>query len=117
MKDGRTTLASDSQESEILDIPVGIPHGSSLSPILFLFYNAELLEICNPTRVRVSSRGFIEDVNPLAYESSTEDNHKQLVVHNKCLSWAKKYGALFASGKCILMHFSRRKTFNIQETL
>ena len=115
MLNRKTTLAFDNQESGVLDIPVGIPQGSPLSPILFLFYNAELLEICNPTKVRVNSLAFVDDVNLLAYGLTTEGNCKQLeAVHDKCLLWAKKYGAQFAPEKYTLMHFSRRRKFNMK---
>ena len=115
MLNRKTTLAFDNQESKVLDIPVGIPQGSPLSPILFLFYNAELLEICNPTQVGVNSLAFVDDVNLLAYGPTTEGNCKQLeAVHDKCLLWAKKYGALFAPEKYTLMHFSRRRRFNMK---
>jgi len=43
-------------------------------PILFLFYNAELLEICNASKIRTSGIGFMDDVNMLAYGPSTEGN-------------------------------------------
>src|SRR6266480_2919625 len=115
MHDRKTTLTFDSQKSGILDISVGIFQGSPLSPILFLFYNAELLEICNPSEVRVNSLEFVDDVNLLAYGRTTEDNCRQLeLIHDRCLAWAKRYGALFALEKYVLMHFSRRRQFNMQ---
>jgi len=55
MSNRRATFMSDGQESELLNIAAGIPQGSPISPILFLFYNSELLDICNPRDIRVSS--------------------------------------------------------------
>ena len=46
MSDQQTTLAFDGQKSPAFSFMTGIPQGSPLSPILFLFYNAELFEWC-----------------------------------------------------------------------
>src|SRR5579859_383311 len=52
-------------DSERIQIEAGVPQGSSISPILYLFYNADLLEIPGsmeaPERRR-SSWGFIDDI-------------------------------------------------------
>src|SRR6266480_6796433 len=115
MQDRKILLIFDNQKFRILDISVGISQNSSLFPILFLFYNAELLKICNSTIVRVNSLEFVDDVNLLAYGRTTEDNCRQLeLIHDRCLAWAKQYGALFALEKYVLMHFSRRRQFNMQ---
>ena len=59
---------------------------SFLSLILFLFYNIELLKICNLTKVEVNNLIFINDVNMLVYRLITEENCKQLkAIHDKCL--------------------------------
>src|SRR6266487_655335 len=102
MLNQKIILVFDNQKSRILNIFVRILQNSFLSLILFLFYNAELLEICNSTKVEVNSLTFIDDVNMLVYKSITEENCKQLkAVHDKCLLWAKKYEALFALKKYI----------------
>ncbi|KAF4311312.1 reverse transcriptase [Botryosphaeria dothidea] len=56
--------------------PSGIPQGSPLSPMLYLFYNADLLETCAAQGVMVI--GYIDDVNLLAVSSSTEENCRLL---------------------------------------
>lgn len=52
MSDKQTTLAFNGQECQVFQAKTGIPQGSHLSPIFFLFYNAELLEKCADPRLR-----------------------------------------------------------------
>ncbi len=76
MLNQKITLIFDNQESRVLNISVRISQDSSLSLILFLFYNAELLEICNLIKVEVNNLTFVDDVNMLVYKSITEENCK-----------------------------------------
>jgi Reverse transcriptase (RNA-dependent DNA polymerase) len=66
-------------------VSVGIPQGSLISPILYLFYNADLLESCESLRLRTSIIGFIDDVNILMYSESIKQNCKKLAkIHVEC---------------------------------
>jgi hypothetical protein len=114
-----TTLAFGGQESEPIGIPAGIPQGSPISPILFLFYNMELLDICNPPGTPVQGMGFVDDVNLLAYGRTAEANCANLHrVHDQCLQWAKRHGAKFAPDKYHLIHLSRRqRRFNMRASI
>ena len=96
-------------------VMVGIPQGSPISPILYLFYNADLLESCEDIRLRTSATGFVDDVNILTYSESTEQNCLKLTeIHKKCQSWTKKHGSKFCPDKYELIHFSRtKKNFNM----
>ena len=119
MTDRTTTLVIQGQESEPFSVEAGVPQGSTLSPILFLFYNAELLDICNQPQQRLSAVGFADDINILTYGRSTEINcHTLEHIHSRCLNWASRFGMSFAPAKYELIHFTRHRTkFNLQATL
>ena len=85
---------------------MGIPQSSPLSPVLFLFYNAELLEICQ-REGESSCGGFVDDANILVWGPSTEGNCEQLAaIHRQAVDWGDRHGMVFASEKYELMHFS-----------
>jgi Reverse transcriptase (RNA-dependent DNA polymerase) len=87
MTNRKTRLVVQGIESVTLQVNAGVPQGSPLSPILFLFYNAELLEICNRSGVRTAGIGFVDDINILAYGPSTDSNCRQLErTHERCLA-------------------------------
>jgi exonuclease III len=106
-------IADFTLESRAID--AGIPQGSPISPILYLFYNADLLEICQNRRYRTNAIGFVDDVNILTYGASTEGNCRNLEhIHNACETWARRHGSKFAPAKYELIHFTRKpKRFNM----
>ena len=86
MTNRSTTLCFQGKESQLVRPKAGIPQGSLLLPILFLFYNVELLEICTSTEPGVTASGFVDDVNILAYSQSTTGNYRKIEkVHSRCL--------------------------------
>src|SRR2546421_2866220 len=96
-------------------IDTGIPQGSLISPILYLFYSADLLESCQSRRYRTSAIRFVADVSALTYGSTMEGNCQNLErIHEACEKWAKNHGSKFAAAKYKLIHFARKpKRFNM----
>ena len=108
MTDMETTLVIQGYETATFPVPAGVPQGSPPSPILFLFYNSGLLDLCRRPKEGLSTVGFADDVNMLAYSRSTETNCKILETgHARCLDWAKRHGMRFAPTKYELIHFTR----------
>jgi hypothetical protein len=106
-----TTLCLPGYNTNAFSTHTGIPQGALLSPILFLFYNANLLDICNCLTLPASGISIVDDVNALAYGKLTEESCRMLqTVHERCLDWAKKHGASFAPDKYILVHFTKART-------
>ncbi|KAK0367942.1 zinc knuckle [Colletotrichum limetticola] len=88
-------------------LDTGIPEGSPLSPILYLFYNADLLDSCNETG-DTTATGFIDDVAILAVGDSTEETCQKLQeALRKAETWALTHASVFAPEKFQLTHFTR----------
>jgi hypothetical protein len=85
----------------------GVPQGSPLSPIRFLFYNANQVEICNSLTLLASRTGFVDNVNAMGFGKLMGKNCRTLqTVHEQCVEWARRHGASFAPEKYILVHFT-----------
>jgi ribonuclease HI len=110
-----TSIAIDGFRSTAYQINTGIPQGSPLSPILYLFYNADLIDECNKTPEAMST-GYIDDVGILAWGKTTEQTCETLSrTLEKAQHWARTHASVFAPNKFQLTHFTRsRKRINIE---
>jgi hypothetical protein len=82
-----TTLIVDNKETSLQELRAGVLQRSLLSPILFIFYNSNLLELLNQPDSHLSPLGFADDVNLLIYRMSTTENCMSLELgHDKCLA-------------------------------
>ena len=114
LTDRTTTLVVDGEETEPRKLNAGVPQGSPLSPILFLFYNAPLLEKLYQPNLPLMPLGFADDVNLLTYGEATVVNCTNLeLAHDYCLDWARTHGMQFAPQKYTLTHFTRRRGFDL----
>jgi hypothetical protein len=83
--------------------------------MLFLFYNAPLLEALDILELRLSTLGFVDDINLLTYSESTVVNCITLEsAHDRCLAWASTHRMRFAPKKYTLTHFTRRSNFDLE---
>jgi hypothetical protein len=108
LTDRSTVISFDTFRSEVYKTTTGIPQGSPLSPILYLFYNADLVEICNQEPNTIAP-GYIDDVAILRWGSSTEETCNGLTeTMQKANAWAKRHASVFAPSKFQLTHHTRR---------
>jgi hypothetical protein len=113
-----TTLIVENEETSPQELTAGVPQRSPLSPILFIFYNLNLLESLNLPDSRLSPLGFADNVNLLIYRTSTAENCMSLELgYDKCLAWARTHGMQFSASKYTLVHFAQKGNFNRAATV
>ena len=88
----------------------GLPQGSPLSPILFLFFNADLVQ--GPINKNKGSIAFIDDYTAWVTGDSIvcNVNALQAQVMPRLESWAYDSGAIFNPEKTIFIHFTRNRS-------
>ncbi len=96
-------------------VNVNILQDFSLSSILYLFYNMNLLKACDNIRLRISFTDFVNNVNILIYKKFIKCNCKVLSeIYDKCKQWSKMHNIKFSKTKHKLIHFTRIfKWFNM----
>ncbi|QKX57721.1 uncharacterized protein TRUGW13939_04840 [Talaromyces rugulosus] len=116
LDDRSTTLKLQEYTAPSAPIQTGIPQGSPLSPILYLFYNADLIDACKTENTEAV--GYIDDASILAVGPTAQHNCKTLkVIHRKAEKWALQHGSQFAPAKYELVHFSRDPKANTTHSL
>jgi hypothetical protein len=82
---------------------------SSMSSILYVFYNANLIDWCINSQTDIIAADFIDDIDILVVKNSIEENVLSLkTIHvESCMIWAHQHDSLFASIKYELVHFRR----------
>jgi ribonuclease HI len=115
----RATVVVNGTETEAMDIAFpGLPQGSPLSPILYIFFNADLVREVNDNRR--GAMGFVDDYTRWTVSESVEENMDTLQneVVPRALKWATDSGATFEGDKTTLIHFTHfRNTKKIAQPL
>ncbi|KAI3184976.1 hypothetical protein DTO027I6_9891 [Penicillium roqueforti] len=100
--------------SDRIPTPTGIPQGSPISPILYLIYNADLIESCGNG---ATSNGWVDDVCFMAKGDSERETIKKLgAACRKADQWAEKHASVFDPKKYALVHFVNTKEIDPQYT-
>ncbi|KAM0724065.1 hypothetical protein Q7P37_000245 [Cladosporium fusiforme] len=106
----QTRITMDDFTSEEYAINTGVPQGSPLSPILYIFYNAGLLETCELDQ-GTTATGYIDDAAILACGDTTSETCEKLkLALEKAQHWASTHASKFAPDKFQLTHFTRSRT-------
>ncbi|KAM6505284.1 hypothetical protein FSOLCH5_15485 [Fusarium solani] len=105
--DRRATITVNGYTSGLQELPqAGLPQGSPLSPVLFLFFNADLVQS------RIDSRGgsiaFVDDYSAWVTGPTAEANRDGIqTIIDRALAWERRSGATFECDKTTIVHFTR----------
>lgn len=108
--DRKASILVNEQTSEVKDLPhAGLPQGSPLSPILFLFFNASLVQ---HQIQRGGSMAYVDDysawtIGPSAAENTLWLQQEVIPLLEK---WERESGAVFDAGKTSFIHLTRVTT-------
>ena len=109
LTDRSTVISFDTFKSEVYQTTTGIPQGSPLSPIMYLYYNADLIETCN-REPNTLATGYIDDIAILRWGSSIKETCNGLEkAMQRAMIWARKHASVFAPSKFQLTHHTRRR--------
>ncbi|KAF4964395.1 hypothetical protein FSARC_7660 [Fusarium sarcochroum] len=106
-----TSLRLPCSESPSFGVEIGIPQGSPLSPLLFLFFAAPLLALINENQhpikgFTICAFAYVDDTYLVAVSNSYAQNCRGLeVVHERIMEWATAADIKFSPPKYSIMHF------------
>ena len=106
LKGRRTALTFDDFTSDPFLILMGLDQGCPLSPIAFLFYNADLIDITKHSRDKLGL-GFIDDTAFAARGKDFEEANKKpreiMESDDGALAWGRQHKAEFELDKTALI--------------
>jgi len=116
LKDRYIIITIDDYTMMKCSVNINISQDSLLSSILYLFYNANLLEACDDIKLRTNFINFVNDVNILTYKKFMKCNCKVLdEIYDR---WSKTHNIKFSKTKHELIYFTRTsKWFNMNKSL
>ncbi len=108
LKDWCITITIDDYMMMKCNVNINISQNFSLSSILYLFYNANLLKACDNIKLRISFTNFVNDINILIYKEFTKCNCKVFSeIYDRCEQWSKTHDIKLLMTKQELIHFTR----------
>jgi ribonuclease HI len=119
----KTILSFDDFKSALFNILNGCDQGDPLSVVLYIYYNANLLDIANPKQNELAL-GYIDDVNLIKAAKTFNEANEGLVDmmtrDGGAYEWSRTHSSTFEIDKLQLMCFTRRRKphpFKLKKTM
>ncbi|KAF4907992.1 putative RNA-directed DNA polymerase from transposon X-element [Colletotrichum viniferum] len=112
LSDRRTMFRFPGYVSEEFFVNTGIPQGSPLSPILFVFFSAPMLEKFDRLHpdLNIFAFSYVDDSYILVTSRTFGENREILEkYHEQVMEWATPNGIRFDPGKYKVMYFTRNE--------
>ena len=107
----RTRIKFDDYISDYIDITNGIGQGDPLSMLLYILYNADLLEITE-NDLAEDAIGYVDDIALVALGKDFNETTKQLkqmmTREDRGLQWSIEHNSKFEVTKLAIVHFTRK---------
>lgn len=111
LKNRKTKLKFDDYISDIINITNGIGQGDPLSMLLYILYNADLLDLPDhPTNE--DAIGYVDDIALIAigndFEETTNRLRDMMTKEEGGLNWSIAHNSKFEVTKSAILHLSRK---------
>lgn len=107
----RTRLRFDDCTSEVIHITNGIGQGDPLSMLLYILYNADLLDLPDNPQTE-DALGYVDDIALVATGYNLEDTTNRLSAmmtkQDGGLQWSTEHNSRFEVSKSAILHFSKK---------
>ena len=107
----KTRLKFDDHISEPTDITNGIGQGDPLSMLLYILYNADLLELPDDPLAE-DVLGYVDDIALVAigpdFDETTQRLRNMMTKEDGGLQWSRDHNSRFEVTKSAVLHFSRK---------
>ncbi|KAK9846241.1 hypothetical protein MYU51_001967 [Penicillium brevicompactum] len=115
MSDRHASIGFDDYRTETTPLPnAGLAQGSPLSPILFAFFNSDLVD--QSVNSHGGASAFIDDYFRWRVGRSAEENLAKIQSEDipRIEAWARRTGSCFAAEKTELIHITRKRREQLQ---
>ena len=115
LENRRTKMKFDNYVSGSINITNGIGQGDPLSMLLYIIYNADLLEIPD-NDLKEDAIGYVDDIAIIAtgsdFEESTNRLKALMTKEDGGLQWSRDHNSRFEVSKSVVMHLSRKTSLD-----
>ena len=111
LSDRKTRLKFDDFTSGIINITNGIGQGDPLSMLLYILYNADMLDIPDNPQEE-DAIGYVDDIALIAtgtgFEETTQRLTDMMTRNGGGLQWSRDHNSRFEVSKSAVLHLSRK---------